>query len=384
MKITVNRESLVKVIDVVARGIQKTTIHAWECLYINVVGEKCYIYSRSSDMQIKGYLSVESDEDFEMCVPAAVFCQTIRLLTSESIVISSKITVKEGAENHHMTIISVVGQKKKYRISSLNPKVFNVVEMNKEKLKGFSISGEAFVTAMATCSPIVNPKDLREMMSGVSVRTVDGNIEVSATDGTVIARMGLHVQEDVPEMMIPKRTAMMLDGVDISPQIKVGSDGNNVVVKNGPVTFIAKLLNGKFPPVKEFWTFLKKDDFLCIDRNEIINALKRLNLYSKNEHNSTKMTSKEGVITLKAVNHSEANDAFEEMDVVSNTLKDCSFSFSSKYMIMALEKMTSDEVRIHNEGGRSSIFLFENNRNKSPEQMWLVAPISIKERVDKK
>lgn len=380
MKITANRESLVKVLDVVARGIEKTTIHAWECLYMTVKGDKCYIYSRSSDMQIKGYITVESSEDFDMCVPAQVFCQTIRLLDCENVIITSKVTKKEGSADHYMTIISVKGQKRKYRISSINPKEFSVVTMDKEKLKGFPISGEAFVGAMTTCSPIVNPKDLREMMSGVSVKTVDGVVEVSATDGTVISRMGLHVEEEIPEMMIPKRTAMMLDGVDISPQIKVGTDGNSVLVQNGPITFIAKLLYGKYPPVKEFWNFLKKDNFVCISRVEMMNTLKRLNLYSKNEFNSTKMVSKEGVIALTAVNEFEENYAYEEPEIISNTLVDCATAFNSRYMLTALDKMESDEILVHTEGNKSSIFLFEKNGSKTPEQMWLIAPVSIGKR----
>ena len=59
MKITVNRESLLKALDVVGNALgNKVIIESFRYVMFDVKDGKCYIYARNEQMQIRAFINV--------------------------------------------------------------------------------------------------------------------------------------------------------------------------------------------------------------------------------------------------------------------------------------------------------------------------------------
>ena len=373
MKATVNREELLKALDIAARGIgSKVIINAWESFHMRIKGDECFIHARSTEIQIKSYVKLKADEDFKICVPGKIFHETIRLLDTEDVIITSTVKGKS-----YTTTITIKGSRKKYNISSYNPDDFSTYRIDKEKFKGLTINGDVFIRSIGKVTSVIDPKDLREQISGVSVHMYDGNLEITGSRNAIIGRMKMNIQQEIPSIIIPRRVAEVVESLGAPKEVKFGTDGKHVVFKMKNVTVTGTLINAKVPQVQKFWGELNESQFILVDRIEMINSMKRLNMYSSDEANTLKFEIKKKSIVLSAENDGKLNSASEEINVENENVPEYTTGFNPKYIMDVLSKMDSDTIRIHLKDKTITAFFYEHDNNTSTKQMWLIAPLIV-------
>jgi len=384
MKITVDTEALVNATKIVAQalGFGKTTLPAWECIYLKIEGEDCHLYARNSEIQIKGFCKVKSDEDHEICIPGKLFCDTIKLMSAENLIIKS--TVKDGRV--FRTVVTVKGSKKKYTMTGINPKDYSTMEMIQKDLTHAKIRSEEFIKSVSSVSGSVSPSDIKPQLAGISVRNEGDGIEIIATNqGYVMGVMKIESDKELKPMILSKNTAVVLESLALPPEITIGSDGKKIGINCGSFVVICVQANHKFPNCKPLYEGADKSSGIVVDRQEMIDSMKRLKLYSarqsdnKFSQNQMVWSLDDKDLEITASDSFKDNDAVEMLEVKNNGTDPIKLGLNPTFVLTALESLETDEILIVITGEKTGMFLFENGdgANKNPEQLWLVMPMYI-------
>lgn len=386
MKVRINREHLVGVLSVITQALpgNRNILPIWESLLFNIKDGKCHIYARSEEIQVKAFCNVVADEDHSFCIPGQLFYQTVKLMSDEEIILTTKIK-EDGRIKHFKTTMTVKGKKKRYGLSGADPEAYGIMRMDKEKAKGIKTKTESFLRAISRVSIIPNPTDIRPQFAGVSIKDKGNCVHVEASDNRTIVRMILPIEEELPEMMFRKNVANLLQVLKDTPDIRVGSDGTHIFAQAGNYTIMGALIGTSFPDIQPFFEGRDQDMYIIMNRNEVIDAIKRLRLYSLRHvtdsvsENVLKVDIKGQTVELSAVSISGDHDGMEELLVENNRVEDMLIGFDPKLLIQALDRMESERIRVLMRTHKDICFFYEEGGNKDPEQCWLIAPMLLDE-----
>jgi len=389
MKVTIKTESLINAVRIASQalGFGKVTLPAWEHLYFSIKGEKCHIYARNGAIQIKTFCTVKSDEDHDICVPGKLFFDTIKLLSDDEIIL--KTTVKEQEKSTlFKTQVTVKGQKKKYNMTGINPKEFSIMKMDKEEAKVATLRGESFMKAVNNVAGSVSTNTIKPQLAGISVRSQDKNLEIIATNQSyVMGIMFIENNDNIEPVIIPKNAVSVLESIPLSPEIKLSSDKNKIGISTGAVNLICTKMSEDYPPCYPLYRVIDRDMYIVVDRQELIDSMKRLKLYSFVESDSkfakNQMVCKlEGnTLNIGASDSFSDNSASEDMEVESKNATDLTIGLNPVFLLEALNAMETEKIRISMPSPKKGVFVTEHGDSigKDPEQLWLVMPIALPE-----
>lgn len=376
MKITVKRDTIVSSLDIVSRAIpSRSYLPINQMMMLEVIGDRCYIYAKNPEYQVKGFIRVNSDDDhgFKFCVPGHLFYNTIKLLTSEEVMIST--TEKD---EKFTTTISVPGKRKKYKMPGVDPEEFFPLTIDKENMDKVKIHGESFIEGIKKCIGIANSNDIRRSLSGISIRKEGDTIEISSGTQMCCCTVGIGSDENVPEMILMRGTTSVLESLPVPNQIQVGMFENKAVINTGQFMIISSVVDEKYPNFKQIRdATLQQDKSMVINKEDLIGAMRRIQLYSSKESKVMKITITEGSVSISAENKALSTSANEEIEVESNNLSTFSAGFDASLISRALAKIESENVTVHMKDEKSPMFIIDNEETGAVKQEWMISAISL-------
>lgn len=373
MKITVNRESFLKSLTTAMLGMgTNSPTEAWQCLRIEVEDKKMNVYARNSELQVQSFAkALKSDEDHAFCVPGKLFYDTVKSLTSEDLIITTVIKGKA-----HVTTISIKGAKKRFTMTGIDPQHWAPFHTAKE-FSFVKMVMEPLSEAVGVASSVSKEDILRLSLNGVGMQCFEGKIYVSAATHIIGTKLVIESVGEIPDMLISRATATVLQSLEVVPEIEVGSNGDHVVFNTGQAIVTSSLSAYKFPfsEMSKFWA-LKQDAHIVIERKEFLASVKRMTAYAKSEKADYIIIAiKDDSLTLTCTTLMNADSGHEELDVENNGLE-VKIALSPKAMSTALSSMNSDYINFHAVDSSTMVHLSEKDSSSNPEHNWLIMPIS--------
>ncbi|HEX7674449.1 MAG TPA: DNA polymerase III subunit beta [Bdellovibrio sp.] len=162
-------------------------------------------------------------------------------------------------------------------------------------------------------------------MSLVSKSSSD--IKVSATQGVIIPRKGLHEIKKI------------LEGIEGSVEIAV--EGSQFVLKHSSTILMIRLIEGKYPNYQQFIP-QKLPQKVMINKEAFLTSLKRVSLLANQKSKAVHLILNNGKMEISS-NNPELGDAKEEIEVEYSG-GEIKIGFNAKYITDILASINNDKI----------------------------------------
>ena len=175
----------------------------------------------------------------------------------------------------------------------------------------------------------------------------ENNIRMVSSDGHRLSLMEKTIEA---EIKLEKTTIIPRKGVheirkfcESNENLKLGFDEKQAVIITDTSVIIIRLMNGDFPDYKNIINIVSKDKYIEIDRIQLLQSIKRMNLFTEDKHNAVKFNFKDNKMILSSENMDIGNAKEEKkIDYSGDELL---LGFNGRYFVDALQVMKSEKIK---------------------------------------
>jgi DNA polymerase-3 subunit beta len=198
----------------------------------------------------------------------------------------------------------------------------------------------------------VSTDESRYVLNGIFISLKDGKMTLVATDGRRLALVDEEVEiseKSVGEFIVPAKAInelnrLLQDKGEV--ELKFGENQASFALKDDKgfsVLLITKLIEGNYPNYRQVIPGEAKER-IPINREELLQALRRAEIMTSEKANSVKLTFGRNQLAITA-NSPEVGEARETL-AVNYKGKEMAIAFNPRYLIDPLGALAEDEVFI--------------------------------------
>jgi len=198
----------------------------------------------------------------------------------------------------------------------------------------------------------VSTDESRYVLNGIFMSLKDGKMTLVATDGRRLALVDEEVELSekstgefiVPAKAINELNRLLQDKGEV--EIKFGENQSSFALKDDKgfsVLLITKLIEGNYPNYRQVIPGEARER-IAINREELLQALRRAEIMTSEKANSVKLTFGKNQLSITA-NSPEVGEARETL-AVNYKGKEMAIAFNPRYLIDPLAALGEDEVFI--------------------------------------
>ncbi len=377
MKFVVSSTLLLSHLQAISRVINsKNSLPILDNFLLEIKGNTLTMTASDIETTLITSMAVENAEgDGKVAVVSRLLLDTLREFADQP------LTFSINDSNLAMVITSANGS---YNFIGQNGDEYpRLPEMSNEaRVLTMAVSNlTAGVTKTLFCTA---DDELRPVMNGVFFDIEKENITFVATDAHKLVRLKtpltsitLGEEEEMVSFILPKKPATMLKNIlpKESGEVEVKFDSKNAYFKLSNYTMICRQVEGRYP---NYAGVIPKQNLykIIIDRVSLLNALKRVSVFSNQASNLIKLDFHDNMI------HISAQDI--DFSISAEETINCQFDgdpikigFKSSFLIEILNNIDAAEVILEvTDPSRAGLILpFENETNE--ELLMLLMPMLL-------
>ena len=349
MKITINREQLVKQLTASCSIISKSSIiPALAHNLFRVLDESTMeIVSSSGDQEISliSRLAIEKTDGklTNFVCHGATILRTISILSSEFVVLEIK---------NQVVSFGTGKTKKKYQtpidfgsdsFPLVKESIFNELEASIE------LTGDTFSQIIKSTTFLCAKDNMQQFKQGINIINHEGKTHFFTMNDSVsaCAEFILDVDNKFPSQIIPSSIDKVSFLIEKSIKVSIYYSENFFKVTDGVYTIILRQIDAKTPDFLSVVKTAEKEKWFLVNRAEFMLALRRVSIYSNVITKSVTLTEEEDSITMVTEDKDYKKKASENIEMFENHNISGEISCSHEIMISILEKITSEYVKIY-------------------------------------
>jgi len=315
---------------------------------------------------------VSCDENVRFCVSSADFLKAVDNLSDVL------VTLLLDEDAHTITCDYGNG---KFTMPYEDANEYPLANMDTTDSKDFIIDGKKVLKAIELTGFATANDELRPVMNGIHFDFFPDGMTCATSDGHKLARYkDKTVTRDddgtVPNFTLPKKPSNVLMTIlsAIDGDVKVSFNEKAISINNRDFKLSARLLEFKYP---NYESVIPKDNQITItaDKNELLNALKRVIPMANDMSNLVELDFTQGQVTVSAKDIDFSKSASET--VTCDCDADLKIGFKGSVLIDTLRNINDDNVVIElSAPSRAGVFFsaFELTRD---EYLSLCMPMLI-------
>ncbi|GAA4650535.1 DNA polymerase III subunit beta [Kistimonas scapharcae] len=367
MKLTINREALLKPLQLVAGVVERRqTLPVLSNVLLVVEGDQLSLTGTDLEVELVGRVKLEqSAESGEITVPARKLMDICKSLPEdcdiELKVNDQKVILRSG--------------RSRFTLSTLPANDFPNIEEEAGSFT-FSIAQSRLRRLIDRTGFAMAQQDVRYYLNGMLLEVNNHMLRSVATDGHRLAMCSVDAdisQDNKHQVIVPRKgileLARLLTEGDEAVNITVG--GNHIRANTGDFTFTSKLVDGKFP---DYERVLPRggDKIVIGDRQTLRQAFNRTAILSNEKYRGIRMMLNENTMKIMA-NNPEQEEAEEEVTV--NYPGDAlEIGFNVSYLLDVLSVISGDAVKLTLSDSNSSALIEETEGGDS---VYVVMPMRL-------
>lgn len=350
MTFSIMKSKLVEGVNHVMKAISsRTTIPILTGIKITASHDGLTLTGSDSDISIKSFIPLEENDQVyttvekagSIVLQARVFSDIVRKLPSDIV----------NIEVDSRLITKITSGSSEFTLNGLDPEEYprlpiieeeNVIEVKKELLK--VVIRQTFFA--------VSTSETRPVLTGVNWNIQNGKLNCVATDSHRLAMRSIPVETDAEavykNIVIPGKSLNELSKIlddSSGDKVSIVITESQVLFKAKNIQFFSRLLDGNYPDTDRLIPNESKTDIILPTR-ALLQAIERASLLAKEERNNVvKCRTYSDGIEISSQSP-ELGRVFENVQAEEIKGEDLKISFSAKYMMDALSRVDSDEVRI--------------------------------------
>lgn len=335
MHITIETKKMREVLEIVSRVSTKhITLPVLQCVLLQAEGSQLTLKATNLEIGIEGKLTIISEEDGVVAVPAHILLQTINLILEKTITLST--------END---ILHIETTSSKTEIKSITPTDFPTIpHITGEPI---TIHSALFTLGIKTTAFTASVSSIKPELGSVFIHQKQAHtLTFVATDSFRLMEKTVSQKNCVlnESILIPYKNALELarvtEGVDEQIQLYINENQCALVVGNIYIT--SRLVNGTFP---DYTQIIPKEykTTITLLTNDLIQALKKTNIFL-NKFMQLTMTVSGGTFTLSS--QSGESGATTESIQAHIEGEDIVLNFNQRYLYEVLAHINEESVRL--------------------------------------
>ena len=225
-------------------------------------------------------------------------------------------------------------------------------QLNESDTKVFSINEGLLQENIARTLFATADDELRPVMNGIYFGLTTEQLTVVASDGHSLVRnriLTIKAEEDskAGNFILPKKPAGILKNIlhrGEEKEITVSFDGRQAVIATENFSLQCRLIEGRYP---NFNSVIPQNNpnIVLVDRNTLVNALKRVTPFSNDNSQLVRIHVENGKLTLNTEDYDFSKTASEHMACEYNGTA-MSIGMKGPKTIEILGNMTSAEIQM--------------------------------------
>ncbi len=376
MKFTASSADLLEALNTVKGAVPtKSTMPILECILFERDGDTLRLSATDLEISIVQSVPVQFEtngtpDNTPIAVPAQRLHDTLRALPDLPIEFStdSDFEIRMETDQGHYKMVGHDGED--------YPELPELDEQHEINVEGGLLKRSIDQTAFA-----VSQDALRPAMMGVYFQLGEDQTRVVATDGHRLVKLDLpELQADASiDFIVPEKATKLAGRIVEDDEIcTIRVDEGHVSFEFGNSRLLARLIDETYPNYEAVIPS-ENDRHLVVNREDMLNAVKRVGLYSSSMTNQIRLDITADSVTISAEDVERSSEA-EEVIHCDYDSEEMEIGFNSEYLTEVLSNVECDEVVFElSSPNRAGIVLPQDDAEESPEEeiLMLIMPVML-------
>lgn len=361
MKLKIKRELLLENLNKVSKAIStKNLIPTLSGIKFDLTKDKLTLTASNNDITIQKSVALKDnnmniDEEGIIIIQGKEILDIVRIIKEEEINIEVIDELK--------VLIYTDDEQIKYDLNVINKNEYPNV--NLERKENFvSIKNSDLLTIVKETAFATSTDESRPVLTGLNFKINGDLLECSATDSYRLAKKEIRLNKPVEEIhniIIPGKNIIELSRIidNSDDEIKMHVFNNKILFEVNDLLFQSRLISGNYPNTSKL---IPEDSVLKITAklSQLYNVIEQASiLTSDKEKNIVSLSTQGNLLIVKSVSN-EKGKAEMKMQVEKNNNEDITIAFSARYMMEALNALTTEDIELSFVGEVKPITLKNN------------------------
>jgi DNA polymerase-3 subunit beta len=374
MKFVVSSTSLLGHLQAVSRVISaKNTLPILDNFLFKLDGKDLEITASDLETTLVTRMDLENAADSgRIAIPARILTDTLKEFPEQP------LTFEINLNNLSVVISSENG---KFTIVGQNAADFpQMPVIKKDKKSTVEVAPDILLNGVSKTLFATADDELRPVMNGILVELSPDDLTFVSSDAHKLVRYRRTdaKSEESSSFILPKKPAVVLKNVlpRVENTVLLEFDDKNAFFNLGDYRLVCRLVEGNYP---SYNSVIPKNNpnKLTIDRNEFLNTLKRVSVYSNQASNLVKLQLTGNQITVSAQDLDFSISAYERLNCQYEG-DDMEIGFKSTFLMEILSNLSSGDVLVElSDPTRAGILLPAAVENEHEDILMLLMPMMI-------
>lgn len=374
MEFKVNSKELEKLLGKIIPAVPtRTPMPILENFLFEVKDGLLTIYATDLEISLKSSLSIATEDNIKLVVPARLLNDIVRSLSDTTI--HFKLT-----SNKKINLTTDTG---KYVISYLDPDEFPEIpsvtdDKNVKDINEVVINGIELRQAFEKTSFAMSKEEMRPAMMGTLFEFTDDGLRFVTTDGhRLVNLLKKNIRANFNQQyVVPERAVSVLLKILDEKDVKIYLTKSYVSFKLNDIELITRLIAQKYPDYNSVIP-LENEFALKINTKEIHNSIKRMMLFSTSTTRRVKFSIGKDLVEISAEDL-DIGASGEEKVVCEYQGDDLEIGFNSAYVNDVLNHMSDNEeiiFKLHSP--TKAVIIVPVEKKENQDLMMLLMPVRL-------
>ena len=373
MKLKIKKDLLLENLNKVSKAIStKNLIPTLAGIKFDLNTDGLTLTASNNDITIQKFIPIDK-ENMNIDKEGIVILQGKDILDIVRVIPEEEINIEVFDETK--VLIYTDDEAIKYDLNVINKNDYPNV--NLEKSENFvTISTDDLLNIVKETAFATSNDESRPVLTGISFKINGDLLECVATDSYRLARKNLRLDKTVEEnynFIIPGKNIIEFSRIldNSSESVKLHIFNNKILFESNDLLFQSRLISGNYPPTNKS---IPEEFSLTIkgSLSQFYNVIEQASILTTDkEKNIVSLSTKGDLLTVKSVSN-EKGKAEMKMNITKDTKEEITIAFSAKYMMEALNALSTEEIEMSFVGEVKPIVI---KNTKDDGLLQLVVPI---------
>lgn len=367
MEFKINSKVLEKLLSKIIPAVPtRTPMPILENFLFDIKDGSLTVSATDLEIALRSSINVAASQNIKMVVPARLLYDIVRSLDDTQI----NFVVDEKGK------IKITTDKGVYSLSYSPSEDFPEIPVV-SKEKEITISGSELKKAFDQTAFAMSKEDMRPAMTGTLMEFDKDGLRFVSTDGhRLVKYINKTFTSDVHEQyIIPERAISVLLKQIGESDVKIYLSKTYASFIINDFEFISRLIGEKYPAYSSVIP-LENENFLTVNRPELLSAIKRMMLFSTSNSKQVKFSLSENNLEVSAEDIDHGSNAKENVQCEYKG-DPMDIGFNTAYVNDILSHLESEQVVFKLHSPTKASIIEPTKREENEDIMMLLMPVRI-------
>jgi len=369
MKFTVASNDLQKVLTRIIGVVpSKSTLPILENILFDLKKNTLRLSATDLEVSMSATMEVKGTEEGSITVPAKRLMETIRALTDVSLVFAADLSSNK---------IKMITESGEYTLMGESSEEFPSLPQFKGENQ-IKIDGAQLRRIIGRTNFSVSTDELRPAMTGVLFQVDEKELRAVATDGHRLVRfryMGLKDVKLKKDIIIPAKALSLVAKTSEDAESQITLDSSHAQFSFGTTVLTSRLIEENYPNYESVIP-LDNEKTVVVNRDLLLNSVRRVSLYSSTTTHQIRFSVKKGEMKIAAEDIDFGGEAREKIHCKYDG-DELEIGFNSTYVIDILSHVDAEEVTFKLSTPVRAAIVSPTSQKENEDILMLVMPVRL-------